>query len=147
MIAASLASAPELQKNALPPKLRSESSLGPAALRLGVPGVGHVDQLGHLLLHRLDHARRTVPQQIAAPAREEVEILPPLVVPDMRPLTAHQRHREPFVVRDHVFFEQLVRLRGDMHSWFVVAHAHNLRANAFVRVNFQQAASGESGRR
>ena len=54
LIAASFASAPELQKNAWPPKLRSRKQLGPAALRFHVPGVGHVDQLGHLLLHRLD---------------------------------------------------------------------------------------------
>ena len=85
--------------------------LGPAALGFGVPGVGHVDQLGHLLLHRLDDSRRTVAQQIAAPAGEEVEIPPALVVPDVRPLAADERHREPLVVRHDVLFEQLGRFR------------------------------------
>ena len=85
--------------------------LGPAALRFGVPGVGHVDQLGHLLLHRLDDPRRTVAQQVAAPAGKEVEIPPALVVPHVRPLAAHERHREPRVVRHDVLVEQLGRLR------------------------------------
>ena len=53
-MAASLASVPELQKKAWPPKLRSERSLGPAALHFGVPGVGHVDQRGDLLLDGFD---------------------------------------------------------------------------------------------
>ena len=56
--------------------------LGQLPLRLGVPGVRHVDQLADLLAHRLDDARRTVAEQVAAPAGEEVEIAVALVVPD-----------------------------------------------------------------
>ncbi len=58
--------------------------LGPQALQFGVPGVGHVDQLAQLLADGLDHRRRTMAQQIAAPAAEQVEIAVPLGVPDVR---------------------------------------------------------------
>ena len=62
-MAASLASVPELQKNACPPKLRSESALAQRPLQLGVPRVGHVDQLAQLLAHRLDHRRGQWPNR------------------------------------------------------------------------------------
>ena len=91
LIAASFASAPELQKNALPPKLRSRQQLGPASLGFRVPRIRHMNQLGRLLLNRFHHPRRTVPQQVAAPAGKEVEILPALVVPHQRAFAAHER--------------------------------------------------------
>ena len=114
-MAASLASVPELQKNACPPKLRSRQQLGPAALGLGVPGVGHVDQRGDLLLHGLDDRRGTMAQQVAAPAGEEIEIAVALGVPDVRAFAAHQRDRIAAVVGDDVLLEQLDRFRPN--SW------------------------------
>ena len=89
-MAASLASVPELQKNAWPPKLRSDKRLGPLPLGFGVPGVGHVDQRGHLLLHGLDDRLGAMAQQVAAPAGKEIEIAVALGVPDVRALAAHQ---------------------------------------------------------
>ena len=106
-MAASLASVPELQKNACPPKLRSESSLGPAALGFGVPGVGHVDQRGDLLLHGLDDRLGTMAQQVAAPAGKEVEIAIALGVPHVRAFAARQRHAEAPIVGHDVPLEQL----------------------------------------
>ncbi len=68
-MAASFASVPLLQKNAWPSKpLRSLSALAEQTLLLDVPRVRHVNEPSHLLLHRLDDARRTVADQIAAPA-------------------------------------------------------------------------------
>src|SRR5262249_61022849 len=42
-------------------------------LCLGIPGVRDVDQPADLLAHCLDDARRAVAEQVAAPARQEVE--------------------------------------------------------------------------
>src|SRR6266446_5882968 len=47
--------------------------LGPAPLGLGVPRIGNVNQFGRLLLNGFNNPRRTVPEQIAAPTRKEVE--------------------------------------------------------------------------
>src|SRR5439155_3384141 len=81
-----------------PPRQR----LGQQALRRRVPGVRHVDQLGDLLLHRLDDARRAVAEQAAAPAGEEVEVAIALRVPDSGAFAAHQADRVSGVVTDHV---------------------------------------------
>src|SRR5207237_5668291 len=62
-------------------------------LRLHVPGVRYVDQLGNLVLHGLDDARRAMADQVAAPAGEEIEIALPLGVPDVRPFAADQANR------------------------------------------------------
>ena len=81
--------------------------LGEFALGFRVPGVGHVDQLADLLPHRLDDARRTVAEQVAAPAGEEVEVAIALVVPDVRAFAAHQADRIARVVGDDVVLIQV----------------------------------------
>ena len=102
-MAASFASVPLLQKKHWPSKpLRSTSALASSPCGFDVPGVGHVDELGDLLLHRLDDARRTVAEQVAAPAGEEVEVAVALGVPDVRAFAAHQAHRIARVVADDV---------------------------------------------
>ena len=90
LIAASLASAPELQKNAWPPKLRSLSSLAQRPWASMYQVFGTWISVGDLLLHRLDDRRRAVAQQVAAPAGEEIEIAVALGVPDVRALAADQ---------------------------------------------------------
>src|SRR5260221_10094019 len=60
--------------------------LGELALGLHVPGVRHMDELPDLLAHCGDDARRAVPDQVAAPAREEVDVPVALRIPDERPL-------------------------------------------------------------
>ena len=81
--------------------------LGPAALQLGVPSVGHVDQLAQLLADRLDHRRRAMSQQIAAPTVEQVEVAVPLRVPHVRSLAPHQADGKAIVVGNYVTLEQL----------------------------------------
>ena len=84
--------------------------LGKLALRLGVPGVGNVDQSRHLLLDRCDHSRRAMAQDVAAPAREQVEVPVPLGIPHRRALTPHQANRVTTVVGNHVLLELRDRL-------------------------------------
>ena len=55
--------------------------LGPAALRLDVPGVGNMNQRGDLLLHGLDHRLGAVAEEVAAPAGKEIEVDVALGVP------------------------------------------------------------------
>ena len=102
---------------AVEPAVRSLSALAKQALRLGVPGVGHVNQLGHLLLDRLDHSRRTVAEQVAAPARKEIEIAASLGVPHVRFFAAYQAHGEARVVANHVAVKQLDDLGGGLASF------------------------------
>jgi len=73
---------PAVAEEALAAERPLRERLGERPLGLDVPGVRHVDQLADLVADRLDHPRRAVPQQVAAPAGEEVEEPPPLGVPD-----------------------------------------------------------------
>ncbi len=75
------------------------------ALRLGVPGVGNVDQPRHLLLDRGDDPRRTVAQDVAAPAREQVQVPSPLGIPHYRSLAAYQADRVTTVIGNHVLLK------------------------------------------
>src|SRR6185295_16825246 len=75
--------------------------LSPSPLGFGVPRIRHMNQLSGLPLNRLNHPRRAMSQQIAAPTGEEIEIPPPLVVPNVRAFTALQTQREPSVIRYH----------------------------------------------
>ena len=79
--------------------------LGKIALRLGVPGVGDVDQLRDLLFDRFDHSRRTVAQDVAAPAGEQVQVPSPLGIPHTGSLATDQADRVATVVGDHVLLE------------------------------------------
>ena len=69
-----------------------------------------MDEVLHLILNRLHHARRRMPQDVAAPAGEQVEIAFPLGVPDIRPFAMHKADGVANVIRDHIFLEQLDRL-------------------------------------
>src|SRR5262249_46329306 len=76
--------------------------LGERPLGFHVPGVRHVDELPHLVADRLDHARGAMAEEVAAPAREEVEVAVPLGVPDERAFPPDQADRVAAVVRDHI---------------------------------------------
>src|SRR5689334_4579920 len=75
-------------------------------LRLGVPGVGNMDERRNLFLDRLHHARRTVPEKVAPPTGKEIEIAVPLRVPDPRVLAANQADRVARVIRGQVFLRE-----------------------------------------
>src|SRR5262249_40577407 len=49
-----------------------DEGLGEQPLGFHVPGVWNVNELRDLFLHRPNHARRTMTEQIAAPAGEEI---------------------------------------------------------------------------
>src|SRR5262249_48585991 len=68
--------------------------------------------LADLLPDRLDHPGRAVPQEVAAPAREEVEVAVALGVPDPRPLTPDEANRVASVVGDDVTAELGHHFRG-----------------------------------
>src|SRR5206468_1232024 len=55
--------------------------------------------------------RRTVAEQVAAPAGEEVEITITLIVPDVGAFAADQADGIARVVRDHIVFEELAGFR------------------------------------
>src|SRR5262249_21640055 len=96
--------------------------LGQPSLSLGVPGVGHVNQLADLVAHRLDDSRRTVAEQVAAPARKEVEVAVTLGIPHPGACAARQANRIARVVADDVTLEQVNDFWGGSHEnqWFVV---------------------------
>ena len=73
---------------------------GQLALRLGEPSVGDVDEPADLVADRLDHPRRAVAEQPAAPAGEKVQVAVALGVPDVRAFAAHQADRVARVVAD-----------------------------------------------
>ena len=64
--------------------------LGEAHAGLGVEEVAHVHQPPGLVAHRLHHARVAVAELRHRDAREEVEVLVALVVPEPRALAAHE---------------------------------------------------------
>jgi acetylornithine/N-succinyldiaminopimelate aminotransferase len=51
-----------------------------------------MDELGNLLLNSLYHMRRAMPEEVAAPARKEVEVFVALGVPDPRTLATNEGH-------------------------------------------------------
>ena len=133
-------------------RLAAEASFGeqlrPAALHFGVPRVGDVDQRGDLLLDGFDDSRRTMAEQIAAPAGKEIEISPPLIVPDVGAFAADERHREPLVVWHDVPLEELGGLWR--HAGCGGCHSSNSRRFPCRRLRsyrLRAAASGEFGRR
>src|SRR5436190_1554078 len=93
---------PRVAKERLATEAALAQCLGPESLHLGMPGVGHMNERGHLLLHGPHDGLGTVTEQIAAPAWKEIEIAIPLAVPHVRTLAADQRHRIASVVADDV---------------------------------------------
>jgi hypothetical protein len=75
LIAASLASAPELAKYTLPPSELCGQPVGQPPHRLGVEQVRDVDQAADLLAHRLDHARVAVADVADRDPGQEIEVL------------------------------------------------------------------------
>ena len=80
-------------------------SLGKRTLGLHVPGIRHVDQLPDLVAHRLDDARRAMPQEVTAPPRKEIQIPVALGVPDPRPFAPDQADRVTPIIGNHVSLE------------------------------------------
>src|SRR5262249_7390446 len=75
-------------------------------------GVGHVDELADLVADGLDDAGRAVAEQVAAPAREEIEVAVALGVPYKGAFAAHQADRVARVVADDKALERVDDLLG-----------------------------------
>src|SRR5579875_2458162 len=75
---------------------------GQASLRLGVPSIGHMNELSDLFLHRFDDARRAMAQQITAPTRKKIEIAIAFIIPHEGTFATHQTHRVARVIGDDV---------------------------------------------
>ncbi len=73
----------------------SAKHFGEVALRFHEPGVGHVDQLGGLVLNGLCDSRRTMSQDVAAPARKQIEVTFSFGVPAVLPFASNQADRVP----------------------------------------------------
>ena len=101
LIAHSIASAPELQKNTLPPSEASASRARQAHRGLGVEEVAHVHEPAGLVAHRLHHARVAVAELGHGDPAQEVEVLVPVRVPQPRALAAHELHRLAHVGAHH----------------------------------------------
>src|SRR5262245_55422670 len=82
-------------------------SLAKFALFLRVPCVRDMDEPADLLADGGYHARRTMPDQVATPAREEIEIAIALGVPDARSLAAHETDGIARVIADDAVLEQV----------------------------------------
>ena len=78
----------------------------PNALLFLVPAVRDVQKTLDLFFQRFDDRFRTVPEEVATPTREKVEITNALGVPNVRPFAANERDRVTGVVRDDVFVEE-----------------------------------------
>src|SRR3954449_5232580 len=83
---------PAVAEKALAAERALRERLGERALGLDVPGVRYVDELSDLLADRVNDPGRAVAEQVAPPAREEVEIAIPFGIPDPRSLAPDQAH-------------------------------------------------------
>ena len=100
--AASLASAPELQKKTRPgPAGELEQPLGEQQARLVHRQVGDVPELLRLRGDRLDDLRVRVAEDRRRDAAEQVGVLAAVDVPDRRARAAGQRDRRRLVVAHH----------------------------------------------
>ena len=90
-------------------KAASAKELGKSSLLLDVPGVGHMNQRRRLLLNGLHNRRWRIPQDVAAPAREQVQIAFAVRIPNMRPFAAHKCNRVTAIIRDDVLVKQINR--------------------------------------
>ena len=81
-MAASFASAPLLQKKHLPAEAALGQRFGQRPCASMYQVFGTWISLADLLPHRLDHPRRAMAEQVAAPARKEIEVAVALGVPD-----------------------------------------------------------------
>ena len=79
--------------------------LGELALGFHIPGVGHMDQGFDLFGDGLNHARRAVADEVAAPAREEVHISTAFSVPYQRAFASNQTDWIATIIGDHVAIE------------------------------------------
>ena len=99
--AASLASAPELQKKARPPGKRSASSAGEPEHRLRPVEVRRVPEAVELLVGGRERRRRAMAETDNGDPGDEVEVLAARVVPDPAALAAHDRDVGAGVGRQH----------------------------------------------
>ena len=70
-----------------------DQRLGQLQLRYGVELVRGLDQRAGLLGYGLGQHRVAVPQLVYRPARDEVQVLLAVCVPDLGPLSTHDDHR------------------------------------------------------
>ncbi len=115
LIAASLASAPELQKYTLPPRLELDRLLREAHRGLAVEQVADVDQRTRLLGDRGDDLGVAVAEARDRDAAEEVEVLVALRVPQARALAAYELDGLARVGGDHARALELLQL-GEAHA-------------------------------
>ena len=106
LMAASLASAPLLQKNAFFIPLARHSFLGEKGLAWNVKQIGAVDQLFRLLLYRCHDLRVAVALAGHSNAADEIEILVAVCVVKVAALTPDCSYGQPAVGGQHVFFSQ-----------------------------------------
>ncbi len=138
LIAASLASAPELQKNTRSANECSQSSLARWICGADVEEVRHVQQRGRLLADRPGHHRDGSGRARSPRCRGEVEVLLAVAVPHPRALAAHQHQRasrHSWRVCIRCFVRPL-----DQLSWCpsVAPSENDLGADAFVGEQLEQ---------
>jgi hypothetical protein len=85
----------------------STNRLGKITLSFRVPRIRHMDQMFNLLLNRLHHFRWAMTQDVAAPARKQVQVPLPFRIPDRRPFPVDDADGIALVVRNHIFSELL----------------------------------------
>ena len=122
LMAASIASAPELAKKTAEPSGRPgerHQPLGQLDLALGGEQVGDVDGLAGLLADGADQGRVTVAEGVHGDATDQVEVAVAVDVPDVAPTPVGQHQwREPEDPHDRalVALEQLVVARAHQDS-------------------------------
>ena len=94
-----------IAKECLAAKRSPRQRLGERPLRFHVPRVGNVDQLANLFANSLDDPRRAMPQEVATPARKEVEIALTLGVPNPRALAPDEANRVSPIVGNDITVE------------------------------------------
>ena len=108
--AASFASAPELQKNACAAFEALGEQRGEPQHRLRPVEVRGMPEPVELLLRGRERTRRTMAETDNGDPGDEVEVLPPGVVPDPAALAAHDREVGPRVGRQHRLAQRRQRL-------------------------------------
>ena len=102
LIAHSFASAPELQRKTLPPRLDSDEPLAEPHRRLRVVEVGDARQPLRLVADRGHDPRVAVAGVVDREPGEEVQVLLAVGVPQPRSLAAHELHRRPRIGRHRI---------------------------------------------
>ena len=83
---------------------------------LDIPGVGHVDQRAQLPADSLDDRFRTVAQEVAAPARKEIQIAVAFAVPNMGSFAPDEVDRKAIVVGNDKLLKECDGVRRTQRS-------------------------------